>query len=64
MKDAILEKLVHEERHVCPRTVFSVSWHYQFQVILLVNYKADIIIISSNVTNYRHDITEKLLIWH
>jgi len=31
---------------------------------MLVNYKADIIIISSNVTNYRHDIAETLLIWH
>ena len=31
---------------------------------MLVSYKADLIIISFKVTSSRHDIAEKLLIWH
>jgi phage tail protein X len=43
--------------HVYPRTVVSVRY-LKIQLSVLVLYKVDIIIISSNITCSRHDIPE------
>jgi len=47
-------------RHVYPRNVVSVSWHYNIQLSVL--YKADLIIISLNLTCSRHDTAEDCLV--
>jgi hypothetical protein len=48
------------EQHVYPRTVVSVCLHYQNPTQRVGLVKADIIVISSNVTCCRSDIAEKL----
>jgi len=46
------------------RLIFQGACTIKIQLSLLVWYKADIIITSMDVTYSRHDIAEKLLIWH
>ena len=50
------------EWHVYPLTVISESSTIKILLSVLVQYKADIIIISSNTTCSRHDTAGKLLI--
>ena len=45
------------------RLLFQWASTIKIQLSVLVLYKADIIIISSNVTRFRHGRTEKLFIW-
>jgi hypothetical protein len=53
------------ERHVYLHTVVSVDYHYKKTTKrVLVYYKADIIIISLNVTSSRYDVADKILISH